>query len=134
YAPDKTNLPANDPRKNSVAQRIPNPSNLRLVDAKPNQIPSLTGSDLAGRTNTDTDNFNGYRSNRCASSADDVSICKKGFPFSKPDGSTDTTKSTLVPSHIWTGRYQCVPTDRFYVQLVYRHTWITPFLPTVNTS
>jgi len=76
-------------------------------------------------------NFNGYRSNPCNSTNDPASSCRQNIPAAKADGSANPSGT---PDVIWRGRYQCVPTDRFYVQIVYRHTCITPFLPTVNAS
>lgn len=128
YAPSKINFPASDPRKNSVPARSAanNPSNLKLNDALPNQIPSL-GS-LPMNPDGSNTNFNGYRSNPCNLLVE--ANCRQNIPAAKADGSA----SGGLANPVWNGRYQCVPTDRFYVQIVYRHTWITPFLPTVNTS
>jgi hypothetical protein len=132
YAPSKANFPASDPRKNSVPARASNPNNFKLADALPSQIPSLNSAGgLPMNPDGSNTNFNGYRSNPCSSSSDPTTICRKNIPAAKADGSANTLKANRP---IWTGRYQCVPTDRFYVQVVYRHTWITPFLPTVNMT
>lgn len=128
YAPSRISLPASDPRHNNVPARTNNPYNLKLNDALPSQIPSL-GS-LPMNPDNSNANFNGYRSNPCSASTDPATVCRKNIPAANADGSA----SGGAADPIWRGRYQCVPTDRFYVQIVYRHTWITPFLPTVNTS
>ncbi len=133
YAPSKSTFAASDPRQNTVpatgANRT-NPENLRIQDASPSEVKSLGVLPSLSGVN---DNYNGWRSSRCTSSADPATTCRKPIPAANPDGSADTSPSAS-PRPIWTGRFNCIPTDRFYVQIAYRHFWITPFLPTVSTT
>jgi hypothetical protein len=124
------NFPANDPRVNSVPARPDNDSlGVKWADAKCTEIPLLTvGAACALPKQPFNDQYNGFRSNPCFST-DDASICRKDIPLSDRYGVAIGADSA-IPS--WPGRYICVPTDRFYVQLVYRHNWITPFMPTLN--
>ncbi|MBN9392466.1 MAG: pilus assembly protein [Chloroflexi bacterium] len=123
--------PANDPRVNTVGTRSGgDPLGVKLADAKCNQIPLLTVAANPGNCAlawaSYDDQFNGYRSGACFSGDADT-ICRKNIPksdqYGQPTGQTQDT---------WPGRYICIPTDRFYVQIVYRHNWITPFMPTLN--
>ena len=106
------------------------PLGVKLADAKCNQIPLLTVAANPGNCAlawaSYDDQFNGYRSGACFSGDADT-ICRKNIPksdqYGQPTGQTQDT---------WPGRYICIPTDRFYVQIVYRHNWITPFMPTLN--
>jgi hypothetical protein len=127
------NYPSNDPRVNTVAARADGDTlGVRLADARCNQIPLLTVTSNSGNCalawQSYNDDFNGFRSNPCFST-DDASICRKDIPISDKNGIAVTPAQT-IPA--WPGRYICVPTDRFYVQIVYRHNWITPFMPTLN--
>ncbi len=120
YAMPRNNLAASDVRHNSVAARSPDTSSLLLNDAAPGQVPLLNS--LPSTTYNTT--YNGWRSNPCFIGLD----CRLTIPRANPDGS-EITGST---EPAWPGRFICAPTDRFYVQIVYRHTWITPFMPTLN--
>ncbi len=131
YAPSKVNFAATDLRKNSVPARATNPSNLRMADALPSQIPLLNGSGFPYNATINA-NYNGYRSNRCPTNPPSAaSECRTNIPEAKADGTVDNTRPARP---VWSGRYLCYPTDRLYVQIVYRHNWITPFLPTVNLN
>lgn len=126
-----SSYPANDPRINTVATRSDGDvMNVKLADAQCSQIPLLYKAGNSGNCalawDTYDDQFNGYRSNACFS-GDATSICRQNIPKSDQYGqATGQTQAT------WPGRYVCIPTDRFYVQIVYRHNWITPFMPTMN--
>lgn len=131
YALPKSTL-QNDSRANTVQNRTPNPANILFNDALPNQIPLLTGGSngvlpFKGGVN---DKFNGWRSNRCFRN-ESSDTCYQNFPNAKPDGTADVAAGNCAA---WPGRYYVFPTDRFYVQIVLRHTWITPFMPTINTD
>lgn len=125
-------FPANDPRVNTVAARSDGDAlGVKLADAKCSQIPLLTKAGNPGSCalawDTYDDQFNGYRSNACFS-GDASSICRQNIPVSDQYGQQVGTQTIAT----WPGRYICIPTDRFYVQIVYRHNWITPFMPTLN--
>ncbi len=124
--------PNNDPRANTVAARSDGDAlGVRLADAQCNQVPLLTvagnpgGCALAWQSYDD--DYNGFRSNTCFSS-DTAADCRKTIPVSDKNGAPVGSQTIVA----WPGRYICVPTDRFYVQIVYRHNWITPFMPTLN--
>ncbi len=121
YAMPRSNLPATNVLYNTVPARATDTSNFGLADAAPSQIPLLNGK-LPSTTYNDA--YNGWRSNPCFQTGPD---CRENIPNAKPDGS-----ATGGTTQFWPGRYICAPTDRFYVQLVYRHIWITPFMPTLN--
>lgn len=125
--------PANDPRVNTVPARTGgDPLGVRLADAKCSDVPMLKvpgnpGNCALGWQSYD-DDFNGFRSSACFTSDADA-ICRKNIPVSDQFGVAISPAQTYPA---WPGRYICVPTDRFYVQIVYRHNWITPFMPTLN--
>ncbi|HEX2912603.1 MAG TPA: TadE/TadG family type IV pilus assembly protein [Chloroflexia bacterium] len=133
YALPKSYLPASDARRNTVPARSSDPDNLKFNDALPTQIPALNnnGTSLLPM-NPDGSNavYNGWRSNPCLS-ATDSGGCRQNILPAKVDGTKDDTGTV---KKFWPGRYICVPTDRFYVQIVYRHKWITPFMPTINMA
>ncbi len=108
---------------NSVVARALDPDNLLLADATPGQV-GLGSLPQASYNSTN----DGYRSAACVSPY--PGTCRKAsVPLANEDGSQ--LGSTLVD---WSGRHTCDPTDRFYVQLAFRHYWITPFMPTVSTT
>jgi hypothetical protein len=129
YALPKNNLPDSNPRSNEVAPRANDVKGIRYSDARPGEIRLLSrnGTSIIP-FNTDNDKFNGWRANRCLTN-DPAEHCRKNIPNANADGTPSGTQTA-----VWRGRYICVPTDRFYVQLVIRHDWITPFMPTINTD
>ncbi len=128
YAMSRKGLPASDPRRNTVEPRVPDTSNFFVADARPAQIPNLNGNLLEALEGYNANN-NGWRSNQCFASGSD---CRSTIPVPKttPTSETGMASGNTIP--FWPGRYICAPTDRFYVQIVYRHAWITPFMPTLN--
>lgn len=132
YAFPKPNLPGI--KGNQVPVRASNPANIAFTDALPSQIPLLSNNfsgpvALPMKTGVN-DKYNGWRSAKCFTN--EVSnTCYKNVPYALPDGRPDTS---LGNCPTWSGRYTIVPTDRFYVQIVLRHMWITPFMPTINTD
>ena len=100
------------------------PENLYLTDATTDQV------GLSLPTNGNTVKFNGWRSHFCDPPSDPG--CRQDTQPAKPDGSLDTSPTAKVTN--WPGRYACVPTDRFYVQIAFKHYWITPFMPTIDTT
>jgi hypothetical protein len=47
----------------------------------------------------------------------------------------NTTTNSGNPIYNWSrGRPVCQPTERFYIEVAYRHFWITPFLPEVGVT
>jgi hypothetical protein len=47
----------------------------------------------------------------------------------------NTTANSTNPIYNWyRGRPVCQPTERFYVEVAYRHYWVTPFLPEVGVT
>lgn len=123
-------FPSDDPRINTVATRSDSDAlGVKLADAKCSQVPLLYSATNPGNCalawQSYDDQFNGYRSNQCFT-AD--ANCRQNIPVSDQYGQQVGTQTTAF----WPGRYICIPTDRFYVQIVYRHNWITPFFPTVN--
>jgi hypothetical protein len=127
-------FPANDPRVNTVAARSDGDAlGVKLADAKCTQIPLLTVNGNCALPWQDyNDQFNGFRSAACFA-ADSATNCRKDIPVSDKYGNAVLDGSGNVTTNpAWPGRYICVPTDRYYVQIVYRHNWITPFMPTLN--
>jgi hypothetical protein len=130
--------PSGDPRVNTVAARSDGDAlNVKLTDAKCSQVPLLYSASNPGNCalswQSYDDDFNGYRSNPCFST-DASSICRQNIPVSDKFGQPVISGGVTQTTPTWPGRYICIPTDRFYVQIVYRHNWITPFMPTVNLN
>jgi TadE-like protein len=132
YALPKNGFPASNLRSNNVAPRANDVKNIRYNDARPGEIRLLSANGVLGTPvipfNADNNRYNGWRANRCLTNETDAT-CRKNIPNANADGTA--AGGTPVPT--WRGRYVCVPTDRFYVQVVIRHDWITPFLPTIST-
>lgn len=137
YAFPKNSMSATDKRSNTVPARGTNPNSIRLADALPSQIKGSPALATSLPMNPDGSNakFNGWRSNLCvkpasASDPDNDPNCRKDVPKGDQYGKPVTGEKYDT----WPGRCSTVPTDRFYVQIAYRHRWITPFLPTVSAD
>lgn len=141
YALPKSDMSTKDNRRNTVPVnqgRTGDPMGVRLTSALPSQIPALAETEynnfggvtqrFLGSMHSD---FNGWRSARC------IDTTQTGGCRTEQMRKTDKTGKDLgvcTANPRWAGRYASVPTDRFYVELVYRHQWITPMLPTVDMS
>ena len=125
YAPPKT---VSSNPNNNVTTRPSDPSNFILNDTTADKV----GINLP--TNGDTANNNGWRSVRCIVPFQSYDPnCRQSVPPANENGSQNTS-NTAPPSAPWPGRYTCIPTDRFYVQIAYKHYWITPFMPSIDTT
>lgn len=125
YAYPKQGIAA--PRGNGVPPRASDPRGIIFNDANKTQIPLLAGVGSMPNYAYNT-NYNGWRSAKCTSEV--TTDCRHSIPKANADGSA--AGGTPYPK--WAGRYACVPTDRFYVQIALKHYWITPFMPTINTD
>lgn len=125
YAYPKQGVAA--PRGNSVPPRSPDPKSIIFNDANKPQIPLLAGVGSMPNYAYNTNN-NGWRSAKCTDNS--ATACRHTIPKANADGSA----AGGTPQPEWSGRYTCVPTDRFYVQIALKHYWITPFMPTINTD
>ena len=109
---------------NSVAPRGSDPAHLYLNDATASQVGM--SSIITGGDNV---NNNGWRAASCLPINKTSTNCRNNIP-----NATSTGNATGNGVHYWPGRYICEPTDRFFVQVAYRHYWVTPFLPSINAS